>query len=584
VPKVRLYFTKLQERFYSRRLYTSEPKRPSTKRILLNNFTDDEAVVDLAHDHPTVLNTWLLKDSKEVAGSGTTFTFYPSVNAVAPDADELEVAPPKVNTDDAPPGTVEVTTKDPDPDPTVTQTFPDRNTQSSNTNQPISSSWPRRTVISEFRVSTTAVDNPSDALEADRIRHDAATNPTVLVPSIPGEDTLRVWVRRITLDENRAGAWQYTDVMINDHPEYATVGVQGDPTAAGTILDIYGVATLKISGSDLVPQEVPSMFSDATLYFPDSIFSYDDGPSMFSMDLTFPYGVFESEEIDFGTSIPVTFTPQFVPEHDGMARITERSIFSEDYYMFRPHDAQLADRGEAGVGFLREDDEDMNWLADQSDNSPMRVRTEVKLHDGVGYGEWRPWHWGQSLTCVKCVARVFLYSHRGLRIPTLKYWWVKRRHFNRKFEFQAPVAYPTTDGLAEYTFSTEVAEMFTVPGSIVASVIVFDDMSADDNTYTADVVSIASGVIKVRIRQVAHTNLLITSGTAVTWTFPRSFAAGKNPDVVATGDNGTLPIDLSALGVTSVVLNGTNGENVAAHAIGIPETTNRNLHIILTGY
>lgn len=571
--RVRLTFSPLASPEYSRRLLVAKVDEPTLRSTVLKSFRDDVAVVTLEETHGVRFTVQTLDAlGRLILGSDTSFSFFPSTQEPASTAQSVSLGEPEasqgegpwVETKPTPIGEAEDTGTTGNADvPVVSAADETPQNTPEPTPQTVASAGnmqhevpPQRTLV-EVRVSDDTVSDPSDAQYVTTVPIIGEDRPVIKTPLCSTTGVQRVWMRRFIPDGHRVSEWVSRDLPVHViDPTFMMVEDFSNNWSGGTIENVYGYPSMYDNAGVLTMNEVPSVFAlDAAdgapvEGFPDSIFSMDEGPGMFSMEDLFPYGRFVGPSVDHGAVHD--FYPRVCVEVDSMNRITERSIFAEEYNMFSTF------RGPSGgvPPGLRpaEGAGDISMFGSQSDGDPVRVLAEVNLDSG-GYKIVKPGD--------RCVARVVqprltVFSTRGLRAPTLDYWRWSRWLRNRKWEFDIPWD-PATP-----TSPTE----FIIPGNVWAvEDLVFNatvvtphedgveyNVSIDESSIAAAAAgSPINGTLKIYVEQVVRVTEEATAGAWST-TWAKAFAAV--PTVVALAND---PTDFSYAGYSAVSATASNG-------------------------
>lgn len=568
MPRVKLTFSPLSSPEYSRRLFVAKVDEPELRSTLLKSFRDDVAIVTLDDTHGVTFTTQVLDaQGRYILGSDTKFNFYPSTQEVAEEVEPVQIEEPEASQGEGPWVEIQTVSVEEDEDKVATgnddvpveeavDETPVGNPEppkpaigSSGNTEPVE---PKKEFQVEVRVSDTSVTDPSDAMHATTVPVCGCERPVIKAPvCVIGAGTQRVWTQKYDPDGCRASEWKYRDVPIVDDQTFLKVEDFSNGWGGGSIESVYGYPTMFDNAGDLDMNEVPSMFADQFTGFPDSIFSMDSGPAIFSMEDLFPYGRFETPSVDHGA--PHDFYPQVCPEVADFQRVTERSVFSEDYYMFSGF------RGPSGgvpPGLRKPvgDSRDINMFGAQSDGSPLRVLTEVDA-DGAGWQVVKP---GRRVVGQLIKQRFTVFSHRGLRAPRFSAWrWIRWLR-NRKWEYRIDYD-PAAAGMPH---------MFTIPSEIVAvqqlvvSVAVESPAIAgvEYNVSTDDTLLVPaggglgiSGQVAINVEQVIRQEV---AGAAGVWAtaFPKAF--GVAPNIVT---NASDPTNFSFSGVAAVTPTNANG-------------------------
>jgi hypothetical protein len=585
MARVRLQFSKLDDARFARKLVHEEPARPETRQVLLARFTDDVLLVTLPSDHPTLLTTYVLDQDGEAFPQPSEYVFYPSTVDVARDAPKLSVAAPVV-LDSPTPGTAVVLIEPAKPtvapvagalsvpSPTASPTLPGAADAKIEVEVRVGLGTPAdataTTLVERMQIPAAQIDEP--------VR--------VTVPVVPGQTTQTVYVRKRDPVSGREGAWQSAQFKPANPAEFVQIADFTNSWGSGVIESHYGLASMLNDAGSLRVAIAPSMFADAAGGgFDQSVFgmSAADAISFWSMQDRYPWGRFEAPEVD---QVAIhDFYPHVAPEVNVFNRMTERSVFSEDYAMFRDHERVLRQRAAAGVGFLRDEAEDISMFGDVSDGSPLTVVQEIKQDQGAGYGAYEPVKHGRRMACQKMKARLTMFSHRGLRSPSLLKWHVSRWRQNRKWEFLIPIN--VANGDKTYTFSP-VPDFLSAGGIKVATVTILGT-TAQNVSYQVKIASLTATQIRLIIQQ-TEVHQVVTIGGVVALVYTIGFGAVPKVtcsayDPAHAAFTGT---DFPAAGGCTIFATTHAGaaadEDVDVHAMGPPPTDTVTAHVVLTGY
>ncbi len=568
MPRVRITFERLGSPEWYRRLISEEVGDPAnTRATLLSSFRDDTAIVSVSEERGTKFTTQVLDaQGRLIIGSDATYTFYPATQPPAPDATPITLGTPEVSQGEGPylevtvrgvaeeedkgsTGNTDVPEEDAADETPFGDPEPVSNTVATSGSIEVKAA-PEKDYLVEVRVSDVAVTDPSDALHATTVR-DCVCAQGVKVP-LCSDTAQRVWMQRFDPDGDRQSDWVYEDIAVHADETFQTQQDFSNDWGSGAIEDVYSYPSMIDNGGNLEVNEVPSMFAlDAAdgpplEGFPDSIFSMDEGPSQFAMEDRFPYGRFAGPAVDAGA--PHDFYPRVCPTVNDMERIPERSIFSEDYHMFASFpgpNGGVPSGQRAPMGGKRE----ISMFGTQSDGAPLRVLTEVDV-DGSGYKIWKA---GQRLFGQIIQPRFTLFSHRGLRAPSLTDWNFVRWVRNRKWEWRVP-------------FESDIVPMPT-PGTMTIPIPQFaNSVVGLEVQAQVEVVNIPGVAFNVAVDMLTTPGSAVISveqvvrGTAAgaggVWNFPFQKVFGAVPTIEASASD---PVDFSYAGYTAVTAAGANG-------------------------
>jgi len=568
MPRLRLTFEPLDRPEYSRRLYREEIGDPNTFQLIFKSFKDDTAVISVPDERGIKFTTQVL-DSKGnlIIGSDRTHNFFPDTQPSVPDGsggNPVGITEPDISQGEGPfvgvklnlvshTDTSATTSNNDVPVPEAADDTPEGgvvaapDTVATSGNVEVKTSPEKNTQV-EIRVSASTVTDPSDAMHATQVSVDAED---IKVPLCTETDKQRVWVRRFDPDGCRSSDWVFRDMtVVNDDTFNRVEDFSNNWIAGGTIDSTYGYPNMSVNLGTLHVNEVPSMFAldaadGAPLEgFPNSVFSMDQGPGMFSMDAVFPYGRFETAAVDAGAVHD--FYPAFCPMADSLNRIAERSIFSEDYYMFSQFhgpNSGVPSGLRKPVGSTR----DISMFGTQSDGSPIRVLNEVSVDSGA----WRVWKPGQRISGRIVKARFTTFAHRGLRAPSWLFWFFRRWIRNRKWEWNIPFT-PDVPGNGSTMTILLPMHATSVIGLTVQAQVETVAVNGIEYNISVDTTSTPGSAI-VNVEQTYRSTV---EGVAGAWQvdFPKFF--GTVPTVVATANN---PADFSYAGYTAITTQGATG-------------------------
>lgn len=573
MPKVRITFSALADPTQSRQVTLAEENRPETEEILVES-TRKTIIEAKVFDHQaSVLGVWVL-DSKgsRIAKSRTEYTFRPTAKRAV--GEEIAEVGEIAATQEDHTITVEVTKTANEPKTTEqggSLTIPDTpgdeialqpdgpggerpRSPFETTDEP---EEPSPRIVFEVRTAPAGETDPSNAIEVAHkpTTQDDLVGTKVDVPAIPGETEQVVFTRTYDPRSDVESPWKTDTVPVKEPTDLMTpVDGSGNPThdfedawGSATIESVYGYPTMVVSGSEITNNEVPSMFADAVSGFPDSVFSMDDGPSMWSMETLFPYGRIELPEVDNGKD--ADFLIQAAPQVLDQNRITERSWFYECFNLFRQHEAQMIQQQDAGVGVRPAEggDRDISMFGDRSDGSPIRIVQEVKCRpDGGSYGPYQVVRNPKQVrTCRYVTPRVTLLAHRGIRAPKLRRFWWRRRRWNRKWEYCVPYdpAGPGTPHI--FTIPSEVLTVFNTPKVNVSVIDTAPASKVSYDVYYDD--AAVPGQVQVYVEQVVRGSEGAFAG-AWSATFPKAFAAAPE---VTLGPSDPMNFSYAGFGGTT---------------------------------
>ena len=546
MPRVRITFERLTSPEHYRRLLAEEVGDAGTRETLLSAFRDDTAIVSVASARGTKFTTQVLDSlGRLIIGSDETFKFFPATQPPAPDTTPITIDKPEVWQGEGPfafvnvvevnevevkatTGNVFVPEEDAADETPTGNPEQVSNVVATSGNVQVKTEVEKDYLV-EVRVSDQSVADPSDALHATTVRASKRLD-SIKVPlcAAPGQ---RVWMQRYDPDGCRQSDWVFEDFTIHEDETFLKEQDFSNNWGTGIIENIYSYPSMVDNAGNLEINEVPSMFAldladgDPLEGFPDSIFSMDEGPGMYSMEGVFPYGRFEAPSVDAGA--PHDFYPQVCPTINSMDRITERSIFSEEYHMFGSFNGPsggVPHGQRAAIGAKRE----INMFGTQSDGAPLRVLTEVNV-DSAGYKVWKP---GQRRFGQVIQPRFTLFSHRGLRAPSLIDWTFSRWIRNRKWEFRVP--------FDSDTIPSPTPGVMTIPIPQFANSVVGLEVQASVETpqvdgvrYNVETELDGLGNVLVSVEQVIR---ITADGTAGAWNaiFPKAFDAAPTVTAVAS--------------------------------------------------
>jgi hypothetical protein len=543
--RIRLTFSRLPDARYARRLYEHEPATPQQKRVLLPKFTDDVIIVAVADDHPTVLTTVVLDEDGEPFGKTTEYKYTPGGSeTVASDAPSLGTT--VTTTDTSRPDVVYVGVRGAGggEDAPAANSAPPANTEQA---IPLTKSY-------RIRVGNSGETDAHETIEVGTVTvpRDSTEKVEVAVPVIPGQSDMEVFVQAVDDQSNREGEWVTTTIPQPDaEHDYVKVEDHDDSWGSGTIGKEWNYDTMVADAGNLVPKEVPSMFSTASGWADWSIFYNPAGDpptgrsAFFSLDEIFPILKYEGAQVDQG--VTTDFLPNIMPIVTDWNRTgKERSIFSteEQYDMFRTHPRVLDER-DPDFRYVKENvNRDMNWMGTTCNGAPLRCDQEWSP-DGT---TWYPWTWGDKITSRYYRFRLFMYAWRGISAAKLSNWKWWRWRRNRKFEFQKDYEPTSADGPFEFDIPQNVLDNTPIQREVVVSIL-DEDTSTWDDEITHTVVMLdpsASTKIKLIVTEIQRGVTTATAG-AFTTTFHRGFGAA--PRFVATAGD---PTDYSYVGYDTI--------------------------------
>lgn len=580
MPRVRINFSPLPSAAYSREIEIAEVGRPGTATILVSNTRDNPIIARVPDDAPSVLTVWVLESGARLAGSSSSYTYYPSTTPPAADAALATPEAPAVSQDGPALTVTPVVSK-----PSVLISLDTPKAKAT----PAKTEVAARPVDVDVRVSAVAVTDAADAVHVDTVRAQEHEVPNLEIPApvIPGATEQKVWTRLRNPDNGQVTPWSSRTVVVGDPSEFAKIEDFVDSWGSVTIEQHYGLAPLAQVGSELVATEVPSVFAaDTNNGFPQSIFGMSSGIAWMSMDFAFPYGRFETPEVNAGALHE--FQPQLFPQVDAINRITERSIFAEHYPLFRQSRDVDAAQQVAGVGVLpvTGDSEDIHMFGTVSDRSPIRVVSEVKVtKDGVeAYRDYQRVRPGDRVLAHKYTMRHTLVSHRGLRAPKLRKMFCWRRIRNKKWEYLVPI--DVSNGDKTFVFSPVPV---AVGGNLTATITIENVATGGDINYETRIVSLSPTQIRFIVTQATRGTVPIIGGAGA-YNFPAAF--GAVPHIVCSPADATQTLfsGFHTATTTNCIIYATSHAGVAGNvdvdvvAKGPPAASAVTAHIILTGY
>ena len=445
--------------------------------------------------------------------------------------------------------------------------------------QPPPQGQPEDDYTAEIRISEPEEDEAQAVLVGE-----VAAGQPIEANQWPVDDML-IHSRLFREEDSAAGTWNTTQVATPavppDHVE--VVDDAGTAFSGWTFETLYGYTPLEVS-SGLRAVVVPPIWNTTNT---DSIWGMTGDVPIWALMDYFPFGEVTSPA--FSESAVHEFLPVSHPEFSALTLVQPPvwGMHGESWNPLQEEPSPDTADYRAGMVDRRKRLRDLCvWNTTSIDRAPVELEEKVSLsQDAVAYDAFETLQQGRVYRARALKRRLIVRSRWGRKRTHLSKWRMSRFIRNKKWEFVTPLIYPTSDGLAEYTFSP-VPEIVSTPTAIVS----VEATDGDGVTYSAQIESLTATVIKVRVTMTVR-DTVVTSGGTVAWTYPAAFQAA--PVVLTSprdagasvfaGITGT-PTTTAATVYCTTDTGATADKTIDVSATGIPPVSGRNLHIVLTGY